>query len=217
MKYSRWIGVDFDGTLHNDDQRWRDLEHFLREPGQPVPAMLERVQRWLADGVEVRIVTARVASVHGREAVAAQQQVIRSWCRKYLGRELEVTAEKGPGMIELWDDKAVRVEANTGRRLSLEERPPSYFASLGQPCCSRLRKTEAECMALGYVQALAASGNTWRRLTRQEVYDLLTPTQRSDAYVRHDDLFDALFARVADVLAAPADVSEAIGGFWSQP
>ena len=34
---------------------------------------------------------------------------------KHIGQELEVTCTKDFGMIELWDDRAIRVEKNTGK------------------------------------------------------------------------------------------------------
>lgn len=50
-----WIGVDLDGTLavYNG---WVAPTHI----GEPVVPMLERVKAWLAEGREVRIMTARV-------------------------------------------------------------------------------------------------------------------------------------------------------------
>lgn len=51
-----WIGVDLDGTLAHYDE-WRGVSHV----GEPVPLMLERVRRWLGEGREVRILTARVS------------------------------------------------------------------------------------------------------------------------------------------------------------
>lgn len=50
-----WIGVDLDGTLATYDG-WVSADHV----GEPVPAMVERVQQWLAEGREVRIFTARI-------------------------------------------------------------------------------------------------------------------------------------------------------------
>ena len=38
----RWIGVDLDGTLAEWDG-WKGHEHI----GPPIPAMLERVKRWI--------------------------------------------------------------------------------------------------------------------------------------------------------------------------
>lgn len=52
-----WIGVDLDGTLAHYDY-WRGFDHI----GEPIPLMADRVKQWLADGIEVRIVTARVSS-----------------------------------------------------------------------------------------------------------------------------------------------------------
>jgi len=102
-----WIGVDLDGTLAIHDD-WQGHTHV----GDPVPLMLERVKNWLSQGTEVRIVTARVASTsQGREEA---RFAIKEWCEKHIGVALEVTSEKDYGMIELWDDRAVTVEFNTG-------------------------------------------------------------------------------------------------------
>lgn len=102
-----WIGVDLDGTLAVDDG-WRGVHHI----GQPVPAMVDRVRGWLAEGIEVRILTARVAVPSQRDESLV---VIAQWCCTHLGEALPITAEKDPLMIELWDDRAVQVEKNTGR------------------------------------------------------------------------------------------------------
>ena len=53
MSGKGWIGVDLDGTLAFY-QGWNE-----GKIGDPVPVMLARVKGWLAEGVEVRIVTAR--------------------------------------------------------------------------------------------------------------------------------------------------------------
>lgn len=111
-----WIGVDLDGTLAHYD-RWRGVDHI----GDPVPAMLERVKRWLAEGRDVRIFTARAAPHLDKSHVTAIL-FIGAWCEKYLGRALPVTCTKDIGMAELWDDRAVAVEANTGRALSPSRR-----------------------------------------------------------------------------------------------
>jgi len=105
-----WIGVDLDGCLAHYDG-WKGIDHI----GEPVPAMLERVKQWVADGQEVRIMTAR-ACRSGVEGVLAEQ-VIQDWCLKHIGKALPVTHEKDFGMIELWDDRCVHVERNTGRIL----------------------------------------------------------------------------------------------------
>jgi len=106
-----WIGVDLDGTLARYDG-WKGVEHI----GEPVPAMLARVKRWLAEGKDVRIFTARVAG--HRQGLAAEEtrRYIDEWCLKHLGQTLPVTNIKDFGMIELWDDRAVQVRMNTGER-----------------------------------------------------------------------------------------------------
>lgn len=107
MSQSGWIGVDLDGTLaiYGD---WQGADHI----GEPVPSMLARVKQWLYDGVEVKIFTARVRF----DKDGAVESVIRNWCKTHIGQELEVTCQKDYGMIELWDDRAVQVIPNTGRR-----------------------------------------------------------------------------------------------------
>lgn len=102
-----WIGVDLDGTLACYDG-WKGIEHV----GEPVPGMLARVKAWLVDGVEVRIVTARVSHHFTYRVLAATH--IQEWCEKYIGRKLDVTCCKDFAMIELWDDRAVQVQHNSG-------------------------------------------------------------------------------------------------------
>lgn len=113
-KKPKWIGVDFDETLRRYD-------------GTPVKAMVARVKNWIAQGIEVRIVTARVNEVWDdqREArnwdksgVEEQRKFVADWCEEQFGVRLKVQWGKSAGMLELWDDKVVRIEANTGLRLS---------------------------------------------------------------------------------------------------
>lgn len=111
-----WIGVDLDGTLAEYDG-WRGIKHI----GPPIPAMLERVQRWLDEGRTVKIFTARVSEM-GTPAREAARGVIEDWCVEHIGRMLPVTNAKDFGMDELWDDRAVAVEPNTGRQLSPSRR-----------------------------------------------------------------------------------------------
>lgn len=108
-EHKGWIGVDLDGTLARYDE-WRGVAHI----GDPVPVMLERVKAWLAAGQEVRIFTARVTPNDGNEHIA--RRYIQRWLLKHLGVELAVTNQKDFAMIQLWDDRAVQVEPNTGIR-----------------------------------------------------------------------------------------------------
>lgn len=108
-----WIGVDLDGTLAHYDE-WRGITHI----GQPVEAMLKRVKHWLAEGIEVRIFTARVGP--RRDDIEDQIEEIRGiivkWCIEHVGQILEVTATKDYDMIQLWDDRCIQVIPNTGMR-----------------------------------------------------------------------------------------------------
>ena len=103
---SGWIGVDLDGTLANYTG-WKGADHI----GEPIPAMLNRVKKWRSQGTEVRIFTARAC-------IPDQIAPVEAWLLKHLGEAIPVTNVKDFGMVELWDDRAVRVRVNTG-----------------QPCC----------------------------------------------------------------------------------
>lgn len=111
-----WIGVDLDGTLAN----YVDWNGGLI--GEPVPAMLARVKRWIAEGKEVRIFTARVAPFDFPASLELDpenhiQKVVLpiiAWCETHIGRRLAVTCRKDFGMVELWDDRAVGVIPNRG-------------------------------------------------------------------------------------------------------
>lgn len=113
-----WIACDLDGTLAYYD-RWRGAEHI----GEPIPAMLERVKAWIAEGREVRIFTARVwhdrSQLNEKNAQLARL-AIQQWCAKHIGRVLPVTNEKDYDMIALFDDRCAQVEANTGRLMIAE-------------------------------------------------------------------------------------------------
>lgn len=103
--------VDLDGTLAH----YANTGNIL-DIGLPVPLMLERVQRWVKEGKEVRIVTARVNSEDNPHA-DKQRLVIEKWLQKYVGQKLPITCKKSHSMIELWDDRAVQVIPNTGERV----------------------------------------------------------------------------------------------------
>lgn len=105
-----WIGVDLDGTLAQYDG-WRGPTHI----GDPIPEMVNRVKGWLAQGKEVRIFTARVSRLQGEELQAVAGAIFR-WSAEHIGEVLDVTCMKDFAMIELWDDRAVQVVPNTGRR-----------------------------------------------------------------------------------------------------
>lgn len=99
-KTNGWIAVDFDGTLaHYDKNQYPKL-------GNALPTMLNRVRRWVKEGQEVRIFTAR--------ATQHDKNMIQDWLEHYGLPRLEVTNQKDFDMIALYDDRAYRVESNTG-------------------------------------------------------------------------------------------------------
>jgi hypothetical protein len=125
MTVSGWIGVDLDGTLAKYEV-WNG-----GQIGAPVAPMVERVKRWIAEGVEVRIFTARVGFGAGyseesgrsddQKFTDEQRALIEAWCEQHIGQKLPVTAIKDFRMIELWDDRAVQVVVNTGKRADGKE------------------------------------------------------------------------------------------------
>lgn len=119
MTTSGWIGVDLDGTLAFYDG-WKGEDHI----GEPIAPMVQRVKQWLEDGITVKIFTARVGisgafseesqRYASEEFAKHQTEIIQAWCEKHIGQRLEVTASKDFAMTELWDDRAVQVQINTG-------------------------------------------------------------------------------------------------------
>lgn len=113
-----WIGVDLDGTLAVSPKTY-DVPHQI---GEPIPKMVARVKAWLADGIEVRIVTARAAGPYTdwmgndstREEVLGE---VACWLKEVFGRVLPIQAHKDMYMYELWDDRAIQVVRNTGERV----------------------------------------------------------------------------------------------------
>jgi len=114
-----WIGCDLDGTL---------AEHYWSKPGgapydelligKPIMPMVRRVRIWLAAGAEVRVFTARVGP-HGSAPgfavnLAPIHRAINTWTKEHIGTALEATCTKDYHLIELWDDRAVRVIMDEG-------------------------------------------------------------------------------------------------------
>jgi hypothetical protein len=111
MSTKGWIGVDLDGTLAYYDG-WKGIEHV----GEPIPAMVDRVKKWIAEGLEVRIFTARVFDHLDDPDMQRQiREPIERWVIEHIGKQLPITCIKDFGMVCLYDDRCVQVEPNTGR------------------------------------------------------------------------------------------------------
>lgn len=105
-----WIGVDLDGTLA------RDIPPPYPKVGPPLPKMVARVRAWIANGIEVRIVTARLSPERHDfgDTAEEQREIVQAWLLINVGVQLKVQAYKDGFMQLLYDDRAVRVERNTG-------------------------------------------------------------------------------------------------------
>ena len=128
---SPWIGVDLDGTLAVDvgSLPWDDRGK--PKIGRPVIGMLNRVKRWVACGRTVKIFTARASS-------PVQVAAIRRWLAQWGLPDLEVTNVKDFNMVELWDDRCIRVDKNSGNpALAVIRRKPGVSGSLHALFASR--------------------------------------------------------------------------------
>jgi hypothetical protein len=108
-----WVGIDFDGTLA-EYHGWKGPDVL----GKPIQPMVDIVKQFIKEGQQVKIMTARVSSnaPPGKEDYPSiARKAIEDWCMEVFGYTLPVTAEKDYLMKELWDDRVILVEFNTGR------------------------------------------------------------------------------------------------------
>ena len=101
-----WIGVDLDGTLAKTSDDLLD-----GEIGDPVPDMVRFVKRLHGHGQEVRILTARATDMTEKET-----RLLRAWLFEHLGWIPRITASKDKDMKVLYDDRAIGIVPNEGRR-----------------------------------------------------------------------------------------------------
>jgi len=106
-----WRGVDLDGTLAEYGTEHQNGALV----GKPIMPMVLRVRRWLVHGDDIRIFTARANPSNPN--LAHNLAAIDAWCEEQFGRKLPITCQKDFMMVELWDDRAIQVEFNTGRRM----------------------------------------------------------------------------------------------------
>lgn len=91
------IAVDLDGTLSKTTTDG--------SIGLPIKAMVDRVNDWHNAGREVVIFTARGDG---------QRRLVEAWLKSNGLPALNVTNVKDADMSEFWDNRAVRVEPDTG-------------------------------------------------------------------------------------------------------
>jgi hypothetical protein len=117
-----WIGVDLDGTLAEH------LPEFdISKIGPPIPAMVNTVKSYLANGKKVKIFTARASLIFDLdwdEYNAQVKEPIDEWCRIHIGEALPITCSKDFYTIGIVDDIAVHAYKgdiyNAGTHLALK-------------------------------------------------------------------------------------------------
>jgi uncharacterized protein with NRDE domain len=108
-----WVGFDLDGTLATTTNRKFDP----KDIGEPVPQMIELVKKYLDEGKDVKIFTARVSTNGTGLSVyntIVGRRHIKSWARKHIGKNLEIVCMKDSRMSVCYDDLSVQVKQNTG-------------------------------------------------------------------------------------------------------
>jgi hypothetical protein len=116
------IAVDLDGTLAE--------YHGMvgKGIGKPIPSMLKRVKRWVSDGHDVIIFTARIGWLYDgtneqQYADAIEQlSIVGNWLNENGLGGLNITAVKTIDIDEFYDDRAVQVELNTGKIVGYSRR-----------------------------------------------------------------------------------------------
>jgi hypothetical protein len=104
----KWIGIDLDGTLsYYEEIPGRGLG----EIGEPIPLMLQRVKKFIAEGRRVKIFTVRAN-------YPEQIPLIKQWLIEHDLGDLEVTSVKDHYMTTLYDDRAQQVIKNIGMTLN---------------------------------------------------------------------------------------------------
>lgn len=125
-----WIGIDLDATLAEWGEGTSNPCDVM-QIGDPIPTMVTFVKRLIADGVDVRIFTARIGPATDEECqkqgqdcienfLVYQRGLIDQFCLDQFGQVLPITCTKDFHMYKLYDDRCVQVIPNTGQ--SLEER-----------------------------------------------------------------------------------------------
>jgi 3-deoxy-D-manno-octulosonate 8-phosphate phosphatase KdsC-like HAD superfamily phosphatase len=102
MSEKKCIAVDLDGTLAYYDT-YKGAHHI----GRPIPAMMQKVRKWLKEGHQVAIFTARASS---EENI----RYVKERLKKYGLPDLMVTNIKYPQFTDFFDDRAWRVLKNKG-------------------------------------------------------------------------------------------------------
>lgn len=100
--------VDLDGTLAKYDG-WDGFKTI----GDPIPLMMDRVKKWISQGIKVVIFTARASN-------PKHIPHIEQWLESNGLYNLEITNIKTPNITRIYDDRAIQVKRNTGEIIGKE-------------------------------------------------------------------------------------------------
>lgn len=117
----KWYGFDFDRTLAYHGPQDKDIKKgYNLGTGAPIELIVMRLKQYIAAGKNCKIFTARVAPHPDVENfnMADRAEQLRDWCEAQGLPRLDVVCIKDAYMEEIWDDKAVSIEPNTGRIFS---------------------------------------------------------------------------------------------------
>jgi hypothetical protein len=111
------VACDLDRTLAYYDG-WRGPLHI----GHPIPAMVRCIQEHLKKGEYVTIFSARIHDDE-KTGVTAEQiiKAIGDWTETNVGKRLPATNVKLHTFDRIYDDIAIGVVPNTGKRIILKK------------------------------------------------------------------------------------------------
>ena len=104
-----WIAVDLDGTLAH----YSSMDG-IAKIGDPIEPMVDRIRQWRSEGIGVRVFTARAS-------VPELIPDVTDWLISLDLDGIAVTNIKDVNCVQLWDDRAVQVQQDTGEILTPRE------------------------------------------------------------------------------------------------
>ena len=162
---SRWIGVDFDGTLAYSIKN-RKSPYSL---GKPIFTMVNRVKDWISKGYTVKILTARmnkISSTGKPRNLDIMKSKLEAWCLKYIGTKLECTSSKDGFMEVLWDDRAVNIIEDTGEARIIK----NYFDNISSFEDIEFRYLKvADGDILQFRKKLNGIWSSWTNIKQEEI------------------------------------------------
>lgn len=108
--YSRTFAFDLDGTMAHYSF-WGSLDQI----GPPIKPIIDKIKELRAKGERCVIFTARAQ-------IPESKPFIEKWCLEHVGEILPIQNTKTLDIVQIFDDRAVSVEHNTGRCLDANEK-----------------------------------------------------------------------------------------------